>query len=796
MQKVDHFLPKVAVFFLARKWAFKGPATVDRDEKTGNVIRVESEDVLSFTVQLSVTKTPGTFNMTLNNKNLRYMVNDEPDEDITRLNKCDSKYKNLWTSYSKGSKNYRGYNWRLRVWEDGEGITYTVSDDNKISKIKKGTLARIPVNNSEVKTYPIDSKFGKNSAFENFYGGTDGLQHGTCIFKPMQRVQIWAAKRFPSEVEKRSQEVMVPVFTGLVDKVTVSYTENYNTIQITGRDVTKWLQINQINVNPILVGDKVGQYTDSGVKLWDNIFSGMDAPDIIAKLILGGTLDQTEGQVTGKVLIPGMGQFVEEVLPLEEESDGNALARSYVKAAFVSRLVELNDVYGTLAENKLRMRIPPETEHWRPYRMVNANNMEGYMPEFKYPLDICYEVAKRVFFEFYADAYGDIWFCPPRFSNRWILCAPNPRVYVIKPEDMVSTSITEADTQVKSSISVTAMLPWLGSMAPATTLMPTYVRVTDSNLAGKYGFRHMATETTCVSQVEGEPFASSLNKQLTRAAVGLLQRNNAEVKTGHISIMGRPEIQVGYPVYLSLFNMIYYITSVSHTYQAGGSLTTTLDLNYGRKPWEVLDELIPFTDSRIAYLVDTNWYFSGVAAEVHNSYADCVLLKNAEDNWGSYIGINFVVKGKLMGEESYNFVLATMMTESGGDLLACNELNGDGSSDHGLMQINNKAHAEWMKEKDPGIKIVPGKKGKKFAMVAPRTPGPIYNASNNINKGVEILYSAVKRARSTLGVGATNESILDYAYGKHYNPGCDTSDIMAWYKTIKHNVCEEVLKGK
>jgi hypothetical protein len=41
-------------------------------------------------------------------------------------------------------------------------------------------------------------------------------------------------------------------------------------------------------------------------------------------------------------------------------------------------------------------------------------------------------------------------------------------------------------------------------------------------------------------------------------------------------------------------NMIYYITGISHKFTYGQTFTTTLELKYGRKPWEILPEILDY----------------------------------------------------------------------------------------------------------------------------------------------------------------------------------------------------------
>ena len=51
--------------------------------------------------------------------------------------------------------------------------------------------------------------------------------------------------------------------------------------------------------------------------------------------------------------------------------------------------------------------------------------------------------------------------------------------------------------------------------------------------------------------------------------------------------------------------MVYYIVGISHQLTFGGQYTTTLSLKFGRKPWEVLPELMNFDINASALSAET-----------------------------------------------------------------------------------------------------------------------------------------------------------------------------------------------
>ena len=63
-----------------------------------------------------------------------------------------------------------------------------------------------------------------------------------------------------------------------------------------------------------------------------------------------------------------------------------------------------------------------------------------------------------------------------------------------------------------------------------------------------------------------------------------LHRINAKARTATVTYVGDARLRSGEPCYIPHRNRIYYIDTVTHDFQAGGSFTTTLSLTYGRLP--------------------------------------------------------------------------------------------------------------------------------------------------------------------------------------------------------------------
>jgi hypothetical protein len=66
-------------------------------------------------------------------------------------------------------------------------------------------------------------------------------------------------------------------------------------------------------------------------------------------------------------------------------------------------------------------------------------------------------------------------------------------------------------------------------------------------------------------------------------AAGHLSLQNVKAFAGSITIPGRPEMRLGYPVWVEHMDAFYYVKSINHSFDFGGSFTTTLSLEGERK---------------------------------------------------------------------------------------------------------------------------------------------------------------------------------------------------------------------
>ncbi|KKN18070.1 hypothetical protein LCGC14_0959480 [marine sediment metagenome] len=458
-----------------------------------------------------------------------------------------------------------------------------VAANRKRFQTERLNLKKVPLSIEEVAE--LKKKTKHQSAFFEEYGGQ--LENGRCVFVPMQLMVCLLTRRFK---DKNDPEDMIVAFTGFIDSVSEEYDGKASMLRIQGTDVSKLMHITQANVNPSLFQRALpggGQY-----KIWSNIFSGQQGWQIIKTLIIGG--EDTEGQA-----IHGAGHFVYNAKYSPDSStDGKTVEKRAILTGLKFQAAQWDkDGNVIIANDKLdklffrpgRVHIqilpfevsPKGLRDLSVYKKIFGASFQNWQNEYRSHLEIANEVAQLSNYEFYADQFGDIWYHQPRFHNYHILTNDNPEVYIIRDEDIITYQFTESDKDVVSTIYVAGQ-PNYSEVPPQIMKMTGFYE--DSSLLRKYGRRMMSLS---------HPYITDTSDCFYFAKSWML-RVNAGRFVGTITMLGRPELRMHMPVYIPMRNMIYYIIGISHKFVYGQTFTTTLQLKYGHKPWEILPEILDY----------------------------------------------------------------------------------------------------------------------------------------------------------------------------------------------------------
>jgi hypothetical protein len=452
---------------------------------------------------------------------------------------------------------------------------------------------------------------------------------GRCKIQPMDRVVIFMTPRFLKDgsFNQQPDSDLIRVFTGVVNTVQQGYSNGQHQITIQGEDVTKYMRISIINVNPALElsrFESIDQTSDERINVWSQILQGLTTPEIIRLMTLGSDALK----VTSKALnqtIDGIGFYKLAVGDDHPQNLVYDIKTNTVKKTGIAPGVARYDFRAMLGElfkeNSVHIIDPfrpgaTGLKGFRTYELSLGNNYSFYQADFKTRRDIAYKAAEDSHFNFYADRYGHIWFHPYRFDMTWILSAAIPDVYIIDDASIISYGFVEDDTNIFTSVYATTEPDFGQQVLQEIGFYHGSFR--DETAVLKYGQRIFVASNPIVNTKtlkDLDYYSSQTHQSLNRDAnarsmevyaKSLLKRLLAEKYQGQIVIGGRPEIDPGRPIYIPIRNMIYYLETVETNLTFGSNYTTTLHLSYGRKPWEYLPELITFSSNDEVYLTDAH----------------------------------------------------------------------------------------------------------------------------------------------------------------------------------------------
>jgi hypothetical protein len=179
-------------------------------------------------------------------------------------------------------------------------------------------------------------------------------------------------------------------------------------------------------------------------------------------------------------------------------------------------------------------------------------------------LEIATQVCEQTQMEFFVDTSGSLVFKPP-FYNLDVFRGGLP-YYVVDPSDIISFN---------SNVNSDSICTYLEAYAPRRYDVPALDNIgyhVDYDLLKEYGLRYQKVNLRYGNDA----------RTLRLLAGAEMAKINGRATTGSASIPLRPEMRLGYPVYLSHIDAYYYVVGISHSVTIGSSASTTLSLEYRR----------------------------------------------------------------------------------------------------------------------------------------------------------------------------------------------------------------------
>jgi hypothetical protein len=418
---------------------------------------------------------------------------------------------------------------------------------------------------------------------------------GVPLISPMMEVEIYAKGYFTLE----GLPQYYPIFWGLTTEISDQYAGGEHTVSINCSDILKWWELCKMNINPSFTG---GQFKGLA---FGNIFHGMNPYDVIWTLaqqsfgdvVVGtGSLtsffkENSQKQTFQYALRDIMQYWNERFTRIRSNmmlygTEGASVRGDYLYARYkawragigTSKKDAVNQPFASAVVREAnggalgsQMIFDPTSSSVVAFRtqMMEAGQVNFWQSEYQTKLELANAAKEAIGYEFFMDVTGDIVFKPP-FYNLDVLS--NKPVSWIQDIDIINWDFSESEAEVVTQLSIqgnyTGGVDW--GMGEETT---PFTSVTDYHLLRKYGWR---------TQTFNSEFMAS-PKLMFYMGLDLMDRYNARRHRSTVNIPLRPELRLGFPVYVAPKDQMWYVQGISHNIQFGGQAQTTLTLSARRQ---------------------------------------------------------------------------------------------------------------------------------------------------------------------------------------------------------------------
>jgi hypothetical protein len=413
---------------------------------------------------------------------------------------------------------------------------------------------------------------------------------GVPMISPMMEIEIFAKGYYLLEGIPQ----YYPIFWGIVTEVSDSYSAGEHTVTINCADILKWWEICRMNINPAFTAP-AGQ---SGRSIFGNVLFGTNPYDTIMTLaqmafgdvILGtGSLitlrKETEQTKTFTAVLGDVMQYWSSRFSRIRSSlllygvngiavRGDSLAQAYDKGKFtqsnphVASTAVRNANGGSNASQLIFDPTDPGVTAFKT-QFSQAGQVNFWQAEYQTKLEIANTCKEALGFEFFMDVTGDIVFKPP-FYNLDIIA--NKPVSWIQDIDIIDWNFSDSEAEVVTQMTMQGNFGGNIDYGLGEESTPTS-SVTDYHLLRKYGWRPHSYNSEWMSDPT----------MMYYHGMDIMDRLNSRRHQATINIPLRPELRLGFPVYVAPKDQVWYLKGISHNISFGGRATTTLSLTARRQ---------------------------------------------------------------------------------------------------------------------------------------------------------------------------------------------------------------------
>lgn len=380
------------------------------------------------------------------------------------------------------------------------------------------------------------------------------------------------------------------IFWGVVSSITKNWSNGVTTYSISCKDILRWWELTNVTINPAFTGAEGG--SAGNFQMFCNQFAGMNPYTIIIALAKEamGDFSITDGSFMSfkpelGVEKATVGRYAKDIMAYWQLKFGNiwnalvlygTTGTAYTFRGTTSSTTSPYLLAAGIFSNEAdRLNLNQETNQFKiqPHEIAaykvdiaKAADVSLFQNETQTKLSVALTARDQIQYEFYCDTTGDIVFKPPFYNINVI---PNKPVSWINDFEIIDESITDSEAEVVTHMTSSGNA-FGGTVDYGVTDEITVPRtgVMDWHLLKRYGWRRQ--DFQC--EWAGNP------KKLFWFLIDHMDRINAKRHNGSMTIPMRPELRMGFPVWVPKYDSFFYVNAISHSYTSGGQATTTITL--------------------------------------------------------------------------------------------------------------------------------------------------------------------------------------------------------------------------
>ena len=415
------------------------------------------------------------------------------------------------------------------------------------------------------------------------------VRNGKSLLANMMEVEIWFKGAFTVHGYPRYYRS----FWGYINNISEGYSDGSHTMSVSCADMLSYWDVITFNAHPALIANKIsGQ---NNIPAWSTRFKNSNPFQILAALSVVSRIDLIEVQSYQNAALTseGAGEFWRKSSDQLIEYWGarmNKISKAVrIYGVAGNSIFDAAKFYSGDRETQTQMAaelghmtsqtlfgvdLAVNEDHFSPF--LTLGTMDNFQSEHRGRLEMMVQVKDHIGWEFYMDTTGEIIFKPPFYN---IDVRQNFPISWIRDIDVIDWGFDETEPEATRIDVVGEMLGSIISNMDASVQVNGTFQ--DTHLVRQYGVRQENIQAHWLKTNEACGFF----------AVDKMAQFASDRFSGNITIPGRPELRLGFPVYVESRDCFYYVHNITHSFAFGSSFTTTLGLKAMRSKFSTTDLL-------------------------------------------------------------------------------------------------------------------------------------------------------------------------------------------------------------